>query len=1423
MMAILMVLSLLSPAAYANGADAKPLEKALDASILQQKAAIAEQTRLSSEMPKLHKDLQGLSGDEEVSVIVHLSESPVALAKGISELKGKAFTTSQANSVQAKVKQQQTQVSKEMVANGIKFSKGFSYNTVLNGFSTNVKADDLDKLLSIEGITLVEPDPIVYASDLGTSTDGETSPEDPTTAPEDEVTSPEDPSTTPEDEVTSPEDPSTTPEDEVTSPEDPSTTPEDEETTEELPEATPVDPEAYLEEIQKVEDEMEASMNTSISFLGIEQLWNEGNEGQGISVAVLDTGIDADHPEFAGIYKGGKNFVPHVGDEYARPRADDDASETSPLDRPAHRPEVNERGSEFHTSHGTHVAGTIAAIGANEFGIKGIAPQVDLYAYRVLGAYGSGSTSGIIAAIEEAVIQEMDVINLSLGGGSNTETSANSFAINNAMLAGTISVVATGNSGPNRGTMGTPSTARLGIAVGNTTNPESRWSADVNVTVGDYTYAKTNALMATTFAENVAEQLAGQFEVVAVPNVGEATDYEGIDVDGKVALVSRGAIAFVDKIKYAKENGAVAILLHNASAGTIGISLGDAFEFIPTFDLSKADGDELRAALANGTGTVTFNNYNSTSTLGDDVNDSSSRGPSTPNFDIKPDVTAPGTNIMSTIPMYQADFPDATYDEAYSRKTGTSMATPHIAGIAALIKKANPDWNAFDVKVALSNTAKILDTTKYDVFAQGPGRVNAYAAAHPEILAYALDEAVRDETGEIVDNIKGTVTFGPQDLKEGDISITKEILVKDIAGNGGDYTVTVDPTKTYGDAVVTVDETSFTLSPNGEQTLIVTLTASQADTELGDEMLGYIHITGSDDTEVSLPFAVDFNGEIPTEVSSISMSEYDLSFDGDGYKDSAILSFTLTGQVNQFFIELWDYLDQSGGPYGDGYIGYFASGSSLGAGSYNLPINGSYVPWDGSGRTTIPDGLYTIDFTAASDNVANWTDPIVVKTTAPKIESEVSNGVVKGQVVDKYIDYNEILSFSYDLNDKLNASYVITKDGTAGDSVEFNLEQDGSFEIPVADLNPETDRVVVTVVDAAGNVGTNEVFPTVYASITPLDGVAEVGSDYEVTLTAKGLDNIVGAQYEIAYDDSVFTLDSVKASEEFLSAAGSDGAVTLTNEELGETEDGKKRVLVGVAYKGEVDGISGNFDVLDLTFSVSNNLDAVGEYTIDLFEGGSYKFVNKDQVDLYPDLVEYAKVTVAPALQDITGEITPEAFLGTDGELLDGLDASKLGASVIAIDENGKEKAGTIHADGSFIIEGLASDKVYSVELHVPGHFVGYATDVHLTNVVDGVSVPTDAEVSFKKLLAGDANGDNVIDISDAVYVARYFMQPANSNPKALKADLNQDGLVNILDLNYVVKNFGLVNEDAPDSSSLEAQLELPNGATFENILTNLN
>jgi len=1071
-----MVLSLLipfSPSANAKTANVLPFKSEnANESIMQQKAAIAEQLNTLQGGSKLHKDLQGLSGSEQIAIIVHLSEKPVALEQGIKELKGKKLTATEKNAIKSKVKNQQAKVKKEAQIKNIKINEKFSYDTVLNGFSATVKAEDLEKMLDLTGVTLIEPDTEVHA---------------------------------------------------------------------------------FEETVTPVPGTVDAAMDTSISFLGIEKLWAEGLEGQGIKVAVLDTGIDKHHPDFAGIYKGGRNYIPNSS-TYAKTRAADDASETLPSERPAGTPEFNTNGSAFYTSHGTHVAGTIAAIGANPYNVKGIAPKVDLYAYRVLGAYGSGATSGIVAAIEEAVIRNMDVINLSLGGGANSETDAGSFAINNAMMAGTISVIATGNSGPNRGTMGTPATARLGIAVGNTTNPEAHFDSNVTITVGDYKLSKTMNLMGTTFGADLNTQLAGQYEVVAVPGNGTKANYVGLDVKGKVALVSRGEIAFVDKIAAAKEAGAIAVLIHNFTGGTnapqaSGTFLGDAFEFIPTYDLTQTDGEAIRAALTNGQGTVTFSGFNKTMTIGDEVNASSSRGPSTPNFDIKPDVTAPGTNIMSTIPMYKDDNPAANYDQAFSRKTGTSMATPHIAGIAALVKQANPTWNAFDVKVALSNTAKVLDTTKYDVMAQGAGRVDAYAAAHPSALAYAIDTAVLDGSNEVVENKKGTVTFGPQAIKDGDISVTKQILVKDVKGSGGTYNVAVDVTKSFADAKVTVDKSSFTL--NGEQLLTVTLTASQqADAIAGSELLGYIKITGGD-TEMSLPFAADFGGVAAVEFKDFEITKTDLSFDGDGVQDEAMLFFTVTGDLKANYLEIWDMMNPNGGFYGDGYIGYLHSGTSLPAGSYQLGVKGQYKPWTtGAPLTTIPDGLYTFDFSAQTVSgtppiVGGYVGPVIVKTTDPEIAGSVTNGLATGQVTDKYLDYNKELvkyGLNYDINTKLKASYVLTQNGVAGEPVEFKLEADGAYSFPVPVFNAATDSLKVVINDAAGNSGEklfDAVVPDVVTVAVNKENLAlEIGATEQLTVTE------TTTKPDGTKEDNDVTLDATFTSADETVATVENGIVT---------------------------------------------------------------------------------------------------------------------------------------------------------------------------------------------------------------------------------------------------------------------------------------
>ncbi len=1139
-----MIFTLLTPAFASANSGSKPFKPSgTNESIMQMKMAIAEQEQLQKQLPKLHQDLQKEKGQHEVEVIIQLSEDPVALSEGKQKVKQLPFTASERAKSQQKVNAQQKQVKKEMKLQKLLVKEGFTYETVVNGFSATVKADDLEKLLEIKGVTLVEPVVEVHAyEDSSLNAGGEVSP----------------------------------------------------------------------------------AMDTSHSFLGIERIWNKGIKGQGIKVGVLDTGIDYHHPEFEGIYKGGWNFIPHDA-KYSSPREDNDPYETTPSERAPGVPEFNANGSSFYTSHGTHVAGTIAALGNNEYGISGLAPEVDLHAYRVLGAYGSGSNAGVIAGINKAVEEGMDIINLSLGGGNNSSTTADTVAINNAMLAGTVSVSATGNSGPNRGTIGTPAAAALGIAVGNTTNPEAMHDASVSVAAGSYAKTSNIKLMGTTYGADLAAQLAGEFEVVAVPGVGKPADYNGIDVTGKVALISRGEIPFVDKIAAAKDAGAVATLIHNFGGGTgapgpSNVFLGDDFGFIPSFDMSQTDGDALRAALASNSGTVSFSNFNTEYTAGDEVNNSSSRGPTTPHFDIKPDVSAPGTNIMSTIPMYGKEVPNADYSKAFTRKTGTSMATPHIAGVAALIMNANPDWNAFDVKVALSNTAKVLNTTKYDVFAQGPGRVQPYEAVYPNALAYALDTVVSD--GVEVINTKGTVTFGHHpEVKDGAVSVTKQINVKNLSGNASDYTVSVQVTKKFGNATVTVDKPTFTL--NGEQLLNVTLNAPRASTPpAGSELLGYIHISDGE-TNLSLPFAADFSPPPFQPVPHYALTETDLSFNNDGIKDVGGLEFTLRNNVGTNYIELWDIMNPDGGFYGDGYIGYLHAGNSLAPGSYSLPIDGQYAPWGGTGIAQIPDGIYTVDFTAVNRGqgpavIEVWDGPLFVKSTPAEIEAaeehvaEESTYEFTGNIVDKYIEYQVELAdygLGYNLNTKLATTFEAKDaDGNVVSSGPVNLAQNGSFAFDVTGLADGDNTVTIFVNDAAGNsaeasyvVSYEEVIVDPEPEdpeyvVSPGEIEDQIGGDSrEITIAVPAFDDAMNIEIDEAIVNTIVEskMDVVVESEGF--------SFTLTRKAIEKLANGIEDSLTIALTKEAASQSNAISDVYSINFVTGDgSVIGIGKEKIDL-------------------------------------------------------------------------------------------------------------------------------------------------------------------------------------------------------------------------------
>lgn len=445
------------------------------------------------------------------------------------------------------------------------------------------------------------------------------------------------------------------------------------------------------------EEVFSPQMADSAPFIGAGEAWEAGYTGEGVTVAVIDTGTDYTHPDLKhafGDYKGW-DFVDNDND---------------PQETPAGDP----RGAK--TDHGTHVAGTVAANG----GIKGVAPEATLLAYRVLGPGGSGTTENVIAGIEKAVQDGADVMNLSLGNSLNDPDYATSIALDWAMAEGVVAVTSNGNAGPANWTVGSPGTSRDAISVGATQLPYNVYNASISTSEGiDYPSAKVQGFPSD---EELLALNGNEFEFVHV-GFGAPADFVGKDLEGKIALISRGAgIPFVDKASAAKAAGAVGAIIYNNAAGEQPDVPGMA---VPTIKVSQEDGQKLLSELAEGNNTVSFN-IEFSHGVGELVADFSSRGPVTGTWMIKPDVSAPGVNITSTIP------------GGYGAKQGTSMASPHVAGAAALVLQAHPEWSVEDVKAALMNTAVELTDADGNVYphnTQGAGSIRPLDAINTKTLA----------------------------------------------------------------------------------------------------------------------------------------------------------------------------------------------------------------------------------------------------------------------------------------------------------------------------------------------------------------------------------------------------------------------------------------------------------------------------------------------------------------------------------------------------------------------------------------------------------------------------------------------------------------------------------------------------------------
>lgn len=595
-----------------------------------------------------------------------------------------------------------------------------------------------------------------------------------------------------------------------------------------------------VEDVHAVEL-VELSNGPGVQYIGGDTTWQRsGFTGEGVTVGVIDTGVDYTHANFGGPGNpaafennngkviedgtfptekvvGGYDFV---GDKY-------DASKQS-TSKPQPDPDPLDC-----QGHGSHVAGTTAGMGVlangqtydgpygantheqNDFEVApGVAPNAKIYAYRVFGCSGSASEDVIVAAMDRAMSDGVDVVNMSLGSPFGRPNEPTAVAANTLSKAGVTVVASSGNSGDSAYITGAAAIASRAISVAAMDASSPTYpGADLELSTGE---------TVTVQNSNGAEFQDGTtlpVKVLRAPDgsVGlgcEKGDYQ--NVEGKLVVTQRGTCARVHRAIYGQQAGAAAVAMINDAPGYPPFEgeinedpiTGEKVDVtIPFFGVKGApapDGETL-AAADGGTATLTATTVPNPGYA--EMAAFSSAGPRSVDSQLKPDITAPGVSVQSTA--------IGTGTEG-RRLSGTSMAAPMTAGSAALVADAHGGWSPAQIKAALMSTAEAgpEKLTTYDVRRAGAGVVQVRKAVTTQAIA-------RTSGG------RGSLSFEYEPLA-GAYSEAKTVTL----ANKGDRALTYDLAASFNGpdhgAGVEVAPGTVTV-PAGETTEVeVTLSMSEA-------------------------------------------------------------------------------------------------------------------------------------------------------------------------------------------------------------------------------------------------------------------------------------------------------------------------------------------------------------------------------------------------------------------------------------------------------------------------------------------------------------------------------------------------------------------------------------------------------------------
>jgi len=583
---------------------------------------------------------------------------------------------------------------------------------------------------------------------------------------------------------------------------------------------------------------IDPDLTTTIPKLGIPPIWASGYTGSGSTVAVIDDGIDYKHANFGG--NSGTTWATRptkiidgydfVGDAYDARVGNSPTPDSDPYTCPNPPPAPIYDPADAPIHHGTHVAGIVGGLGVTSGGATfagpydatvpftnlligpGVAPAARFYIFRVFGCYGSTDDLNITAAIDRAMDPDQNgdpsdhanVINMSLGSNYGVGYGPEQISVENATQVGITVVAAAGNAADSYYIVSDPGDTGAAISVAGT----SAYVPSVTVAAG-VRYG-SGASFGPRFTTG---GITGTIQVSTPANgCGPLTGFTA----GNIARINRGTCEFDDKVWYAQQAGAIAVVVCNNAAGApIAMGTGvtapptsPSLITIPSTMVSLAD-----CPSVTGTATVRVD------PTANAIYSSTSRGPRRSTVSsrvvLKPDVAAPGENVISSIGWNSV----ASY-------SGTSMATPHIAGYVALLHQQNPSWTPGELKALVMNTSTVdipvtvgVATPLYGPGRMGVGRIdpaNAFnlSGGGPKVIAY--DQA----SPELV-----SVSFGLIEAV-GAYTQTRTIELRNKGTSSVTYNVGLQNVVTEVGSSVAVSASSVTVPAGGTATVNVTVSGN---------------------------------------------------------------------------------------------------------------------------------------------------------------------------------------------------------------------------------------------------------------------------------------------------------------------------------------------------------------------------------------------------------------------------------------------------------------------------------------------------------------------------------------------------------------------------------------------------------------------